>query len=462
MSTTRGQVLVIDDDRNMCEVLSLGLKRLGFAAAACCDWEEGLRDLNSRELDAVVTDLNMPGRNGIAICGLLSELRPDIPVIVFTAFGSLDTAIQAIRAGAYDFITKPFELEALALSLDRAVRFRQLNAQVKRLETALAPTKGAGELLGESKAMMDLKELVGRVAPTDSSVLLAGETGTGKEVIARVLHRAGRRAKHPFVAINCAAVPDALLESELFGHTRGAFTDARVDRKGLLSQAEGGTLFLDEIGDMPIELQPKLLRALQERTFRPVGDNQEIPFDVRIISATHQDLESYVKAGRFREDLYYRLNVITIDVPPLRLRGNDVLLLAQHFTREYASRAHKAVTGISAPAAAKLLAYSWPGNIRELQNTVERAVALTRHAQILVEDLPEKIQTYVSTRLPVVGEDASELVPLAEMERRYILGVLKATGNQRTAAARILGLDRKTLYRKLEQYNAEPRPDPPG
>jgi len=286
-------------------------------------------------------------------------------------------------------------------------------------------------------------------------VLVRGESGTGKELVAQALHKRGRRTAGPFVAVNCAAMPETLLESELFGHARGAFTDAKSARTGLFVQADHGTLFLDEIGTMPLGLQPKLLRALQQRTVRPVGSDTEVPFDVRLVAATNADLEAAVEAGTFREDLFFRINVIPIEVPPLRRRGNDVLLLAQRFLEEFASQAQKPVRGLTSAAAEKLLGYSWPGNVRELRNCIERAVALTRFEQLTVEDLPDKVRDAKRPAVLLAADDPSELVPMEEVERRYILRVLEAAGGNKASAARILGLDRKTLYRKLERWGAE-------
>jgi two-component system response regulator HydG len=282
--------------------------------------------------------------------------------------------------------------------------------------------------------------------------LILGESGTGKEVVARALHRRSRRRDKPFVAINCAALPDALLESELFGHVKGAFTEARSDRKGLFAQAEGGTLLLDEIGEMPLSMQVKLLRALEENKIRPVGGERELPFDVRLITATNRDLETEVEEGRFRQDLFFRINVLQLDLPPLRSRGTDILLLSQSFIELLAARSGKKVVGLSESVAEKLLAYAWPGNVRELRNVIERAVALTRHDKLTMEDLPEKIRDYRSSQVVIGGNDPGELAPLEEVERRYILHVLEVVGGNRTLAARTLGLDRKTLYRKLRQY----------
>jgi two-component system response regulator HydG len=285
--------------------------------------------------------------------------------------------------------------------------------------------------------------------------LITGESGTGKEVVARALHRSGRRKDGPLVAVNCAAMPEPLLESELFGHTKGAFTDARTPRVGLFAQADGGTLFLDEIGDMPIGLQPKLLRALEERKVRPVGSSTEIAVDVRLVCATNRDLETAIEERRFREDLFFRINVIHVELPALRSRGGDVLLLAQHFVREYAARFEKKVGGITPQAAERLQTYAWPGNVRELRNCIERAVALTRYEDLTVDDLPEKIRDYRASHIVVAANDPSELVPLEEVEKRYVLRVLEAVGGNKALAARILKVDRRTLYRKLEVYGVD-------
>jgi two-component system response regulator HydG len=372
-----------------------------------------------------------------------------------TAFGSMDTAIAAIRAGAYDFVTKPFEMDVIALTLQRAADHRELKEQVRVLSEAVERTKGFDDLVGASPAMQRLFDQLARIADTDASVLITGESGTGKELVARSIHRKSSRQQKPFVAVNCPALPETLLESELFGHARGAFTDARAERRGLIVQAEGGTLLLDEIGDLPLSIQPKLLRALEERTFRPVGGDQEVPFNARILAATNRDLEEAVEEGRFREDLFYRIDVIQVEVPPLRSRGTDILLLAQHFVGLFADRSNKQVVGITEPVAEKLLAYRWPGNVRELRNVVERAVALTRYDKLVIDDLPEKIRDYRSSQVLLGGEDPSELAPLEEVERRYILHVLQSVGDNKALAARTLGLDRKTLYRKLRQYGSK-------
>src|SRR5262249_20082757 len=347
----KGRILVVDDDRNLCELLESGLRRREFEVVSSLAADEAFSLMAGQEFDVLVTDLNMKGMNGVELCERVAGNQPDVPVIVITAFGSLDTAVAAIRAGAYDFITKPFEIEAVELTVQRAVQQRALRDEVKRFRSLVAQAQGFDELIGSSTAMRAVYDLLDRVADTDTTVLISGETGTGKEVVARALHRRSRRHRGPFVALNCAAMPEALLESELFGHTKGAFTDAKNARLGLFAQASGGTLFLDEIADMPLSLQPKLLRALQERTVRPIGDDTEIPFDARIVVATNRDIESAVDEGRFREDLFFRINVIRVPLPPLRARANDILLLAQHFINHYAGRIGKPGVVLSSAAA---------------------------------------------------------------------------------------------------------------
>ncbi len=453
MNATKGRILVVEDEREMRSLLEKGLARRGFVPTVLGNADEAFGLLETEDFDTVLTDLRMPGMDGLALCERIALNRPDIPVVVVTAFGSLETAVASIRAGAYDFVTKPVDPDALVLVLERAVQHRALREEVRRLRRALGAVSADGSVVGESQALRRVYELIDRVADSDTSVLITGESGTGKEVAARTLHARSRRHHGPFVAINCAAMPEQLLESELFGHAKGAFTDAKAARTGLFIKANGGTLFLDEVGELPLLLQPKLLRALQERTVRPVGGDTEMPFDARIVTATNRDLELAVEEGRFREDLYYRLNVIGLELPPLRARGNDVLLLAQRFLEHFAARGGKRVVGLTPAAAQRLLAYSWPGNVRELQNCIERAVALTSYEQLTVEDLPERIRDYRAPSNNTQGEDVSELVSLEEMERRYIQRVLETVGGSRTLASRILGVDRKTLYRKLGRRN---------
>jgi two-component system response regulator HydG len=446
------RVLIVDDERSMCELIEVDLRMRDFAPVWFTAAEEAFDALCREDYDVVLTDLRMPGMDGIRFCSRIVANRPDVPVVVMTAFGSLETAIAAIRAGAYDFVTKPIEMELLALILRRAVEHRHLQEKIKFLSDTVERTARFEELLGESPGMQKLYDQLSRIADSEASVLIIGESGTGKELVARALHSRSRRRAKPFVAVNCAALPDALLESELFGHVKGAFTDARSDRKGLFVQAEGGTLLLDEIGEMPLPMQPKLLRALEENQVRPVGSEREVPFDARLLATTNRDLETAVEEGRFRQDLFFRINVIQFELPPLRSRGTDALLLSQHFIEAFAKRTGKNVVGMSESVAEKLLAYSWPGNVRELRNVIERAVALTRNDRLTVEDLPEKVRDYRSSQVFIGGHDPSDLVPLEEVERRYILHVLDSANGNRTLAARTLGLDRKTLYRKLSQY----------
>ncbi|MFZ5476399.1 MAG: sigma-54-dependent transcriptional regulator [Myxococcota bacterium] len=446
---SKGTLLVVDDDAAMCGMLDEALRAAGYDVLAHTSPADALAALAVAEVDVVVTDLNMRGMDGLALCRKVLDARPDVPVILITAFGSMEAAIGAIRAGAWDFVTKPFDVDALALTVERALQHRALREEVRRLREVVRASETFEEIVGGSRVMRELFDVLDRVAQQDVTVMISGESGTGKELVARALHRRSARQKGPFVAVNCAAMPEALLESELFGHVRGAFTDARAPRAGLFFQADRGTLFLDEVGELPLSLQPKLLRALQERAARPVGGDREQPFDVRLVVASNRDLEAAVAEGRFREDLYYRVNVVHVEVPPLRQRGGDVLLLAQHFLERAAARMGKRVKGLSPGAAERMLAWRWPGNVRELQNCMERAVALARLDQIAVDDLPDKVRALAGG---AVSPEGDLLVPLEEIERRHILRVLEAVGGSKSQAARVLGLDRTTLYRKLDRY----------
>jgi two-component system response regulator HydG len=451
----KSKVLIVDDDTSMCELLAEGLVQHGYEARWNASPHEALAQLAEHEFDVVLTDINMRDMSGLELCQKATETHPELPVIVITAFGSMETAVQAIRAGAYDFITKPFDIDVVAIAIERAVKHGVLTREVRRLQRAVDESRRFDELLGASPAMKEVYDLLERVGESESTVLVSGESGTGKELVARALHRRSKRSAGPFVAINCAAMPEQLLESELFGHTKGAFTDARSARPGLFVQAKGGTIFLDEIGDMPVGLQPKLLRALQERTVRPVGGDTETPIDVRVVAASNRDLETAIEERKFREDLYYRINVIHVELPPLRARGADVILLATHYLQHFAVQSQKDVRSLDSEAAEKLSAYAWPGNVRELANCMERAVALTRNESIGIADLPEKIRSYRTSHVLVAATDPTELVPMEEVEKRYILRVLEAVGGNKTLAAQVLGLDRKTLYRKLDRYGSE-------
>jgi two-component system response regulator HydG len=365
----------------------------------------------------------------------------------------MEHAVGAIRAGAYDFITKPLSMEALELTLEGAVRHGAMAAELaslrRRVHDGILP-----EIIGRGAAIRALSELVTRVAATDTSVLITGESGTGKELVARALHQQSGRSG-AFLAINCAAVPETLLESELFGHVRGAFTDAKTTRGGLFVEADGGTLFLDEIGEMPLAMQAKLLRALQERKVRPLGGTQEVPFNARIITATNRDLEQEVATKRFREDLYYRINVVRIDVPALRHRGNDVLELAQFFLDRTGKRSGEQVATIGRHVAERLLSYDWPGNVRELENCMERAAALARFNTLTVDDLPPRVRDHRSTVNEVTTENPADMPKMDVVEQRYVRKVLAAVRGNKTLAAKILGFDRRTLYRKLHAMEGE-------
>ncbi len=422
------------------------------------DFETSGEPLKRREseadFDILLTDVKMPGMDGLEFCRTVKQRFANLPVIVMTAYGSLETAVEALRSGAFDFVTKPVELELLKASLERAAENSQLRRRVRILESQ-AESDSFGELIGQSDVMMRLKDQLSRIIDSSAAVLLTGESGSGKEVVARALHQQGSRAKQSFVAVNCAALPEALLESELFGHVKGAFTDAKEDRIGLFLQATGGTLFLDEIGEMPIGIQPKLLRALEQKTVRPVGGKSEQAYDVHLIAATNLDLEAAIEEKRFREDLYYRINVLEVTVPPLRTRGTDVLLIARHFLGQFASAMDKKVTGLEDEVLRKLLQYDWPGNVRELRNVIQRAVVLAQHEQINVDVLPAKISAYSPSQLVIDEGDNQPLDSLERIQQRYIRYVLDRTRGNKTEAAKILGLDRKTLYRKLKESQGD-------
>jgi DNA-binding NtrC family response regulator len=455
-SPMSGSILVVDDDPFIREVLATTFAAHGLRVETCASALEALGLLAHGDHSVVLTDLQMPGMRGEEFCRRVADTYPDLPVVVMTAHASLDTAVEALRAGAYDYFSKPLHIESAALRLQRIVEERHLRAEVKRLRETAGTTLAAVGVIGDSPVMKSVYDLLARVCRIDASVLITGETGTGKEVVARILHDRSPRCGGPFVAVNCSAVPEGLFESELFGHVRGAFTDARGERPGLLVQARGGSLFLDEFGDLPLAVQPKLLRALEERQVRPVGASSETATDLRLITATNLDLEGAIAGGKFREDLFFRVNVIHVHLPPLRSRGNDVLQLAQHFIRRFAAEVNKQVVGLRAGAAELLLAYPWPGNVRELRNSIERAVVLTSYDHLGPEDLPPKIREHRSQHVLVASDDPTELLPLDEVEHRYILRVLEAAGGNKTLAAKILGLDRKTLHRKLERRGADP------
>jgi two-component system response regulator HydG len=418
------------------------------------------------DFDVVLTDLNMKEMGGLEVCQRVAANHPHLPVIVVTGLSSMDSAIAAMRAGAYDFITKPIDPKLLAISVSRALQHRRMHAEVKRLREVVQGTSAPDGIIGSSAAMQRVHEVIRRVASSEAPVLVQGETGVGKELIARRIHETSGAKDGPFVAINCAAVPSTLLESELFGHARGAFTDAKSERVGLFVRANRGTLFLDEIGELPLDLQPKLLRALQEKTVRPVGANAEVPFDARIVAASNRELEDEVDEKRFRQDLYYRINVVRVAVPPLRERDGDVLELAQYFLMQHSARNQRPPLRLSPEVAKRLMDYRWPGNVRELENCIARGVAFARYEELTVDDLPEKVRSYQTDRFVVSANDEMEVVTLVELERRYVQRVLALFGGNKARTAQVLGIDRRTLYRKAERWNGDlgraSRPHPPS
>ena len=433
-SSAPSRVVVIDDDDAMRELLAIHLGRLGHTVTPHARATDALAALEREpaNTDIVLSDVRVPDMDGIDLCRAIGGR---VPVILMTAFGTMETAILALRAGAVDFVPKPFRMDAIAAAIERAVPRRAAQTDLGDL--------GDLGMLGSSAAMAAVRERIARVAPSDVPVLVTGESGTGKELAARAIHGASPRKAGPLVVVNCAAIPPALVESELFGHVRGAFTDARADRAGLFAAAHGGTLFLDEIGDLPLEVQPKLLRALQERAIRPVGAAAEQPVDVRVIAATHRDLDAMVAGGRFREDLYYRVHVLHVQLPALRDRAGDVLELARHFARGAA---------IARDAEALLAAHAWPGNVRELASALAHASALAGGGEIRPEHLPERMLLSVTSSgaAPIAG---AELVTLEQLERRHVAAVLDRVAGNKAAAARILGIERKTLYRMLDRWS---------
>ncbi len=441
---------IVDDDADATELLSAAMRRHGYDVEVSHSARGCLDRLRSIAADVVITDVRMPDMSGIELCQQLRDRFPDLLTIVITGESALDSAIAAIRAGAYDFIAKPLKTDVLAIAVARAVEHLAVKREVTRLRDAHGQRKPAGGIAGTSPAIRETIDMIARVADSDATVLITGESGTGKELVARALHDQSPRAHEPFIAINCAAMPAPLLESELFGHARGAFTDAKLARRGLFVQAGAGTIFLDEVGEMPIEMQVKLLRVLQERKVRPVGDDVELAIRARVVTATNRDLEAEVQAKRFREDLFYRINVVPIAVPPLRDRAGDVLLLAQFFLDRAATRLGKPVRGITVPAARLLADYDWPGNVRELENCMERAIALCRLDAITIDDLPAKLREHDAQHMVVALESPAELITLDELGGRYVRHVLEAVAGNKTRAAKILGIDRRSLYRRLE------------
>lgn len=449
-----GTILVVDDEPDMRALLQDILKERGHRVVAAQSGTEALKRLDEEDYAVVLTDLRMKGMEGIELLTEIKRAYPDTNVILMTAFGSVETAVGAMKEGAYDYLVKPVKTEELIRVTERAVREALLRREVNRLRREVHKEYSFHQILGKSKPMRETFDLIRRVADSPTNVLITGESGTGKELVAKAIHYNSERRDAPFVPVNCAAIPEALLESELFGHVKGAFTDAKGDKRGLFEEAQKGTLLLDEISELPLMLQAKLLRALQEREIRRVGATRPVSVDVRIIAATNLNLSEEVKAKRFREDLYYRLNVIEIRLPPLRERREDIPLLVEAFLRKCAEASHKQVRGMSETALALLMDYSWPGNVRELENVIERAVTLARGEKIVPEDLPPTIMGTRGERR-VMDEAAARTLPLEEVEREYILRILEKTGGNKYQAAQVLGIDRKTLYRKLAEIQGK-------
>ncbi|MBC7384711.1 MAG: sigma-54-dependent Fis family transcriptional regulator [Cryobacterium sp.] len=456
---TKGRILIVDDELEMrsllddfftsqgylvhsFELASEALAALGEGGKLAVTEDEG-------DIDAVISDIRMPQIDGLDFTQRLKVLRPEIPVILITAFGSIDTAIDAMKRGAFHYVVKPFKLAEMQVNLERATEHRKLLRDNTVLRQEVKRSWGMAGVLGKSPGMRAVFDLVARVAQATANVLIIGESGTGKEMVARAIHETGPRARKPFVAINCTAIPESLLESELFGHAKGSFTGAIQRKRGLFEEAEGGTLFLDEIGDMNVALQSKLLRVIQERKVRAVGENIPRDVDVRIIAATHKDLKLAMKDERFREDLFYRLSVIPISIPPLRHRQEDIPQLAEHFLKKYAAMNHSNVRGFTKRAISKLLGMRWEGNVRELENVVERAVVLATQPLLDEMDIPTQEG---ETMDAFFGSATSELPTVDELEKKYILMVLEKTAGRRDKAAQILGMNRRTLYRKLHDY----------
>lgn len=453
-------VLIVEDDADMRELLEEILTDAGFEPITAANGRFALAHVeNEREpIDLVLTDVQMPELKGDELLARVRQLRADAPVVVITAFGSVENAVEMVKRGAYSYLTKPFAtkdlLEVVRAALEQSAPVR---AQA-RLRREIPESND--KIIGASRPMRELLDIISRAGRAASSVLITGESGTGKELVARAVHDASPRSKNPFVAVNCAAIPSELVEAELFGHTGQAFTGARQARAGLFEEASGGTLFLDEIGELPLHIQPKLLRVLQESTIRRVGESREQSIDVRVIAATNRDLEKAVSTGEFREDLYWRVNVIHLHVPPLRERAFDVPLLIEHFLAKIAKNQNAAPLEIAPAALALLTAYSWQGNVRELENTVERAVALARGAVLAVEDLPDRIRQASGNTQAILQAAKSKRLTLNELEREYIQEIMREAGGNKSRAAEVLGFDRKTLYRKLDEYRAADSKDP--
>jgi DNA-binding NtrC family response regulator len=445
------KILIVDDDREMCQFLADLLSEEGYQVETVHDGPSAVERYRVESFDLTITDLMMPRMRGTELVRQLREIDPQALVLLITAFGSIESAVEAMHAGAFHYVTKPFRTDEILLQVNRALKQRHLQSEVQRLRQQVHSHYGFENIIGQSARMRQIFELVTRVSDLAVNVLILGESGTGKEMIARAIHQNSARAENSFIPINCAAIPETLLESELFGYVRGAFTDAHKDRRGLFQAAKGGVLFLDEISEIPLSLQAKLLRVIEDKEVRPLGANQGEKVDVRLVSACNRDLERLVQEGRFRQDLYYRLNVIRIDLPPLRERAEDIPILIEHFMRKFGNQSRRHLDGVEPEALAALTRYPWPGNVRELEHTIERAVLLGKRALIGLEDLPSSFAGRSDEVFPV-AEAVAKSYTLRDLERDYIMRVMETTNGNKTEAARILGVDRTTLYRKLEEY----------
>ncbi|TLY25695.1 MAG: sigma-54-dependent Fis family transcriptional regulator [Nitrospirae bacterium] len=443
------RILVVDDDEGLLRLLTMRLSAMGFDVTTCMTGEEALAVAKREVFDLALTDLRLPDLDGLSVLEELRLIHPDLPVLLLTAHGSIPNAVEAMQKGAFGYLTKPFDDKELKTTLEKALAQQRMSREIQRLKLLVKELYGLENVAARSPKMQALLEQVARVAESDATICISGETGTGKEVIARVIHCNSKRARGPFIAINCGAIPESLFESELFGHVKGAFTSAQSSKRGLFQMAEGGTLFLDEIGEMPLNLQVKLLRAIQEREVMAVGAERPTKVNVRIITSTNKDLSAAVRAGAFREDLYYRIQVFPITVPPLRERRDDIPLLAQHFLQQSARRMHKEMRGILPAAMQKLMLYSWPGNVRELENVIEKVVVLTNQDMITPDLLPTSTESTEGQVKPLT--EAKE-----EFERNYLKEVLQLTGGNISRAAQIAARYRADFYKLLKKHGLHP------
>jgi DNA-binding NtrC family response regulator len=445
-----GNILIVDDEQSMCDFMEIMLKKEGYRVDISANGFDAIQKAATQNYDLIIADLMMPEMSGLELLRKIKKNRPSQDFIVMTAFASVDSAIQAMKEGALDYITKPFKVDEIKLVIEKSVSRKRLKAENELLRKQLKEGNSFDAFIGQSEEIVTLKKLAMKVAKTDSTVLIRGESGTGKDLIARAIHTCSDRATGPFITINCAALPETLLESELFGYRKGAFTGAIKDKDGLFKVADGGTLFLDEVGNTSPAIQVKLLRVLEDKTITPVGDTKPIEVDVRLISATNADLEEDVKVGRFRSDLFYRLNVIPLYIPPLRERTEDIALLVSHFVNKYCQRNGTDLKILTGEAMEALHKYDWPGNVRELENSIERAVLLSRQEKIDATDFPGKLLEGTPKR--IITDKPPETPTLESIEKAYIYYIMKQTRGKKTKAAKLLGIDNSTLYRKLEKY----------